>query len=602
MISAYRSLTSREIAGNPRPPVPVYNVSPWPPSADRMPTDLGPAPASPLARMPHGWRRLPVFRCDLLVVGSGAAGLCTALSAADAGAHVMLLSKGRLHDTNTDWAQGGIAAAVGREDHPDRHAADTLRAGYGLNEPDLVASITQAAPEAMDWLARQGVAFDREPDGAWALGQEGGHRAARILHAGGTATGRELQRALAAQARRHPRVDLYEWAFAVDLLRDSEGEVCGLVALCRADATAPWEPVVFEGAAVVLATGGGGQIFRETTNPQSATGDGIALALRAGAPAMDLEFVQYHPTILYLAGAARFLISEVTRGAGGVLRDRRGVAFMEGVHPDAELAPRDVVSRAIFRRMVESGDTHVFLDLRPVDGAGRRFPGLARICAEFGLDLAQRPIPVRPAVHYFVGGVACDADGRTPVPGLWAVGECAGNGFHGANRMGSNSLLEGVVQGRRAGRALAGALPRRSRRWLAPSAAAQRPPLRAAELNLLDMTYSLKSLMWRQVGIERDAAGLSDAIERLDAWEGYLARLGPFSPEGIEVANMVQVAQNLARSASFRQESRGAHYRTDFPGAAAEWRAHTLATPGADGVRFARRPLASLPAAATAPE
>jgi L-aspartate oxidase len=552
----------------------------------------GPAPASPLARMPHHLRRLPVFRCEVLVVGSGSAGLCAALAAADGGAHVMLLSKGRLHETNTDWAQGGIAAAVGREDHPELHAADTLRAGYGLNDESLVASITQAAPEAMDWLARLGMVFDREPDGSWSLGQEGGHRAPRILHAGGTATGRELQRALSAAARRHPRLDLYEHAFAVDLLRDAEGEVAGLVALCRAEPSAPWEPVVFEAGAVVLATGGGGQIYRETTNPQSATGDGVAIALRAGATVQDLEFIQFHPTILYLAGAARFLISEVTRGAGGVLRDRSGCAFMAEVHADAELAPRDVVSRAIFRRMIATGDTHVFLDLTRVAGAAERFPGLARICTEFGLDLAQRPIPVRPAVHYFVGGVACDADGRTALPGLWAVGECAGNGFHGANRIGSNSLLEGVVQGRRAGRVVSGSLPRRGRRWLIPSAAgARRPALRAAELNLPDMTYSLKSLMWRQVGIERDAAGLADAIERLDAWEGYLARLGPFTPAGIEVADMVQVAQAIARSALFREESRGAQFRTDFPAADPAWRAHTLLVPDAAGVHLERRPL-----------
>ncbi len=558
-----------------------------------MSSDQGPAPASPLARMPHSLRRVPVFRCDVLVVGSGAGGLCTALAAAEAGAHVMLLSKGRLSDTNTEWAQGGIAAAVGKEDHPELHAADTLRTGYGLNEAGVVASITAAAPEAMEWLARQGMAFDREPDGNCSLGHEAGHRAARILHAGGTATGRELQRTLCAQARRHPRLDLYERAFAVDLLRDSEGEICGLVALFRAEADAPWEPVVFEASAVVLATGGGGQIFRETTNPQSATGDGVAIALRAGARIHDLEFVQFHPTILYLAGAARFLISEVTRGAGGKLRDRAGHAFMSEAHPDAELAPRDVVSRAIFRRIIESGDTHVFLDLTPVAGAAARFPALARICEEFGIDLALRPIPVRPAVHYFVGGIAVDLDGRSSLPGLWAVGECASNGFHGANRMGSNSLLEGIVQGRRAGQIITAQLRTRTRRWLIPSASAARPPLRGAELNLLDMTYSLKSLMWRQVGIERNAAGLTDAIERLDAWEGYLARLGPFTPEGIEVANMVQVAQVIARSAAFRTESRGAHFRTDQSTSRAEWAVHTSATRTAEGVRFERRPLAA---------
>jgi L-aspartate oxidase len=362
----------------------------------------------------------------------------------------------------------------------------------------------------------------------------------------------------------------------------------------RAQADAPWETVVFEAAELVLATGGGGQIFRETTNPQSATADGLALALRAGADLMDLEFVQFHPTILYLAGAARHLISEVTRGAGGVLRDRRGVPFMRAIHPDADLAPRDVVSRAIFRRMVETGDTHAFLDLTAVPDAAARFPALARVCDVFGLDLRRAPIPVRPAVHYFVGGVAADAEGRSSLPGLSAVGECSCSGFHGANRMGSNSLLEGLVQGRRAGLRIAGNLRARVRRWLTPAAAGSaRPRPSGAELNLLDMTYSLKSLMTRQVGLERDAAGLSDAIERVDAWAGYLARLGPFSPEGVETVNMVQVAQVLARSALFREESRGAHFRTDHPAADAAWAAHTLARADRDGLRLARRPLAA---------
>jgi L-aspartate oxidase len=541
--------------------------------------------------MPHALRRLPAFRCDLLVVGSGAAGLSAAIAAAEAGAHVMLLSKGRLADTNTHWAQGGIAAAVGGDDHPELHAADTLRAGYGLNEAGLVESITAAAPAAMEWLQKIGMEFDRNPDGKLSLGQEGGHRVARILHAGGTATGRELQRALTQHARRHPQIDIYEHAFAVDLLLDAEGEVCGLAALARAEQTAPWEPVVFEADHVLFATGGGGQIFRETTNPQSATADGLALALRAGAELQDLEFVQFHPTILYVAGAARHLISEVTRGAGGKLRDRSGEAFMAAVHPDADLAPRDVVSRAIFRRMIQTGDTHVFLDLTAVPDAGARFPALSRVCGIFGLDLQSRPIPVRPAVHYFVGGIATDPDGRTSLGGLWAAGECASNGFHGANRMGSNSLLEGIVQGRRAGQIIANDRRRRVRRWLAPATGVSRPF--GAELNLLDMTYSLKSLMWRQVGIERDAAGLTDAMERLDAWEGYLGRLGPFTPEGIETANMVQVAQVITRSALYRDESRGAHYRTDHPEARAEWEQHTIVRPSATAIRLERRPLSA---------
>jgi L-aspartate oxidase len=544
--------------------------------------------------MPFALRRLPVLRCDVLVVGSGVAGICAAIAAAEHGAHVMLLSKGRLTDTNTEWAQGGIAAALGRDDHPDLHAADTLRLGYGLNEAGLVESITAAAPEAIAWLQRIGMQFDREPDGSLALGQEGGHRAARILHSGGTATGRELQRALTQHARCHAGIDIYEHAFAVDLLRDAEGEASALVSLVRAEPSAPWEPLVFEAAQIILAAGGGGQIFRETTNPQSATADGLALALRGGADLQDLEFVQFHPTILYLAGAARHLISEVTRGAGGVLRDRQGRAFMAEVHPDADLAPRDVVSRAIFRRMVETRDTHVFLDLTAVPDAGSRFPGLARVCGIFGLDLQRAPIPVRPAVHYFVGGIAADADGRTSLPRLWAAGECASNGFHGANRMGSNSLLEGLVQGRRTGQRAAEDLRPRLRRWLSPALAGDlQPRPSGADLNLLDITYSLKSLMTRQVGIERQASGLADAIERLDAWSGYLARLGPFSPEGAETVNMVHVAQALARSALFREESRGAHFRTDFPVVSPGWEAHTLVHPAEDGVRLSQKPLAA---------
>ena len=553
-----------------------------------------PRPVSPLTRMRQPLRRLPVHRCEVLVLGSGVSGLAAALGASAEGAHVMVLSKGALDDTNTARAQGGIAAAVGPEDAASLHAADTLRLGYGLSDPLRVAGVTDAGPDAIHWLMELGMEFDRGPEGQLDLGKEGGHRIARILHSGGTATGRVLQRTLLAAVRSRPQVDLFPHAHAVELLRDAEGEVAGVLALLGSGPGSPREPVVFEARAVVLATGGGGQLFRETTNPRSATADGLALALRAGAELRDLEFVQFHPTTLYLAGAARFLISEVTRGAGGVLRDRSGAAFMAEVHPDADLAPRDVVSRAIFRRMVETGATHVWLDLREVPDAGRRFPELARICSAFGIDLASQPIPVRPAAHYFVGGVAADAAGRTRLPGLWAVGECASTGFHGANRMGSNSLLEGLVEGRTVGRRAANALRPRIRRFLPPSDLGSRldAPY-GAELELADMTYSLKSLMWRQVGIERDAEGLADAVERLDAWAGYLASLGPFTPEGVEVVDMVQVAQVLARSAWFRTESRGAHFRRDFPEPDPAWRAHTRVLPGEDGIDFEAEPVTS---------
>ncbi len=533
-----------------------------------------------------------MFRCDVLVVGSGVAGLAAALSAADAGAHVMVLCKGQLSETNTRYAQGGMAAAIGEGDRPEFHAGDTINVGGGLSETDVVEAICNAGSDAVDWLLRHGMRMDRNPSGGIALSREGGHNIPRILHSDGTATGLEIQRVLGLSTRSHERIDIYEHATVVDLLKDAEGRVGGAAALMSRTALDPAQPVFFEAESVVLATGGGGQIFRETTNPDLATGDGLAMALRAGAELQDLEFVQFHPTILYLAGAARFLISEVTRGAGARLIDRDGHAFMADQHPAAELAPRDVVSRAIFRRIIETGDTHVYLDLSSVHDADRRFSSLARIGREFGIDIAREPIPVRPAVHYFIGGVAADLDGRTNVEGLWAAGECASTGFHGANRMGSNSLLEGVVQGRLTGIAAAASEPRPHRRFLLPrpvSAASSS----GAELSLADMTYSLKSLMWRQAGIERDRQGLEDALSRLERWEAYLADLGPFTRQGVEVVNMVQVAHLIALSAAYRTESRGAHFRSDFPAPDGAWQCHSRVRWQEGGLCLGTAPVAS---------
>ncbi len=549
------------------------------------PTVLHPfIPTSPLERLSVQLRSLPVYRADVLVIGSGVAGLSAALTAADKGKSVMVLSKGALSSSNTAHAQGGMAAALGKEDCADFHAGDTIDVGYGLCDARVVEEFTHAGPEAVRWLLKAGMQFDRDPAGGLAMGMEGGHRVARVLHSGGAATGQELQRVLSARGRNHRLIDLFENLTAVELLKDDHGRVRGLLALRRPSNQRRAEPVLFEADAVIMATGGGGQIFRETTNPELATADGVAMALRAGARLQDLEFVQFHPTILYLAGAARFLISEITRGAGAVLRDSDGIAFMEAAHPRKDLAPRDVVSRAIFRRMLELEDTHVFLDLTHVENPESRFPGLARITREFGMEMNRDQIPVRPAVHYMVGGIQSDLEGRTSLPGLFAVGECACTGFHGANRMGSNSLLEGLVHGRMVGQVVANEEAPPSRRLALPDRG--RKPLASAQLNLTDMTYSLKSLMWRQVGIERDQAGLEDASRSLHDWEGFLSRLGPFTPEGVEVVNMVQVGAAVTSSALFRQESRGTHYRTDFPETKPGWQQHSVLIPEADGMRL----------------
>jgi len=531
-------------------------------------------PVSPLKRLPFSARSLPVFRGDILIVGAGSAGLSAALSAAEEGAHVMVLAKGDASMGNTRFAQGGVAAAVGDDDDPQIHAADTLRLGYGLSEAEIVHQLTNAAPDTMDWLSSLGMAFDHTPNGHLELGREGGHRVARILHSGSTSTGRELQRVLLLQAKQHPRIDLFTHVTAVDFVKDSEGKVSGAVCMQSKSGLSDFETVIFEASQVLLATGGGGQLYRETTNPQLATADGLAMALRAGAILQDLEFVQFHPTILYLAGAARFLISEVVRGEGAILRNRAGHAFMQDYHEDCELAPRDVVSRAIYDQMFDAGDTHVQLDLSLVPRAEERFPGLARIAAKFGIFIGSDPVPVRPAVHYFVGGVAADGNGQTSLPGLWAVGECASTGFHGANRMGSNSLLEALAHGRIVGRKMSQATGGGARRFLLPPGQ-EADHSDGIELNLTDITYSLKSLMWRQVGIVRDAEGLKDAVEDLRTWCGFLSHLGPFTPAGVETANMIQVGMAITRSALFREESRGAHYRSDFPQTEPAWQVHS---------------------------
>ena len=537
---------------------------------------------------PVSLRHVPMYRFDVVVVGGGVAGSTAAIAAAAGGASVALLSKGDLMETNTAYAQGGVASVLAAPDTFQAHVEDTLEVGCGLCEEAVVEVVVRGGPASIEWLVGLGTAFDRTPAGQLQLSREGGHSHARIVHALGDATGLEIQRALCHAITSHPDVVAFPNTFVIDLLTGPGGEVVGV--LTR---TARGDLVAVSASQVVLATGGAGQIYRETTNPVIATGDGIALGLRAGALVRDVEFVQFHPTCLYIAGAARQLISEIVRGAGGVLRDRHGVRFMPDYHPMAELAPRDVVSRAVFARMVATNDTSVYLDLSGIDRDPHvLFPGISRICRFFGIDIARDPVPVRPGAHYMIGGLKVDLDGRTSVPGLWAVGECASSGLHGANRMGSNSLLEGLVLGVRAGRgaAEAGVDADPSAAGFPKLVEATAPPA-GVRLNLEDMTYSLKSLMWRQMGVERDRAGLEDALSKISFWSRAVGELGWKDLRAWELMNMLTVARLATFCALRREESRGVHYRTDHPEPSAERRVHSCLTPVLEGQRIVRAEL-----------
>ncbi|QDU68878.1 L-aspartate oxidase [Engelhardtia mirabilis] len=528
-------------------------------------------PTVPRALQGFRLTEVPLYRFDCVVLGSGAAGCCAALSAGDEGAAVAVLSKSGLSESNTRYAQGGVAAVLSASDSLDSHVADTCLVGCGLSDPEVVRDVVSGGPDAIRRLQHWGARFDRTRQGDLALGREGGHSHPRVLHALGDATGLEIQRTLLTAIESHPRVTAFGNTYAIDLLFDENGRVCGVLA-----ENGQGDRVGFTAGQVILATGGAGQLYRETTNPVIATGDGVALAFRAGATIRDPEFFQFHPTCLYIAGAARVLVSEIVRGAGGQLRDRNGRRFMLDAHPDAELAPRDVVSRAVFETMVATDDTSVYLDLSNVEGDSHvLFPSISRTCRLFGIDIARDPIPVRPGLHYMVGGIKVDADGRTDVNGLWAVGECASTGLHGANRLASNSLLEGLVLGYRLGRAAAASVEDVRRGAIRQVAAVDERCQSDVAVNIQDVTYSLKSLMWRQMGVVRDGAKLLDALPKIDLWTRAVAALAPPSRATWELLNMLSVARLSVVAALARRESRGVHFRSDFPQTDEAWCAHS---------------------------
>ena len=486
----------------------------------------------------------------LVVVGSGVAGLTAALEAVDAGHDVTLLTKSDLAQSNTRYAQGGVAVVMTSDDTVAEHVQDTLIAGAGLSDEDTVEVLCTEGPEVVRELIDRGVQFDRH-DGELAHGLEAAHSHARILHAGGDATGAGIAYALIDRLR-ESAADVHERTTVVDLLVD-EGRCTGVRLLDGSELTAD---------RVILATGGAGQLFPYTTNPEVATADGLAMALRAGAAAADLEFYQFHPTSL--AAPGNFLISEAVRGEGAVLVDDHGKRFMLDVHPDAELAPRDVVARGIAAQMARQKGAPVRLDATALGGEflARRFPNIDAACRAQGFDWGEQPIPVTPAAHYYMGGIRADEWGRTSVPGLYAVGEVACNGLHGANRLASNSLLEGAVYGTRVVEALA--LPLESdpfdTDWDAPLAIelADRATDDDAESYTRD---DLQQLMWNAAGLSRNGDDLAQAAMQLASWSTPAVS----DAKSAEDANLLVVARAIVASALARRESRGGHYRTDFP-------------------------------------
>ena len=528
----------------------------------------------------------------VVVVGSGIAGLTAALHAVASGCHVTLVTKDVLDHANTRYAQGGIAGVMFDDDSAAAHLHDTLVAGAGLSDPDAVRVLVEEGPARIRELIEEGVAFDRGPDGALVKGLEAAHSYPRVLHAGGDATGSAIEHALVERVRAGA-VRIIEHAFLVDLVVDG-GRVTGVDLLV--DAPAPGDSPAGETArrerlaadAVILATGGAGQLYAHTTNPPVATGDGIAAALRAGVAVVDLEFFQFHPTVLPAhsadgAAAAPFLVSEAVRGEGAVLRDEQGRRFMLDVHPDAELAPRDVVARTIADVMASQGGRPVLLDatgLRPTrkqtsSFLARRFPTIDGAVRERGWDWSREPIPVTPAAHYFMGGITTDLVGRTSLPGLYAVGEVARTGVHGANRLASNSLLEGAVFGARAGDVVAA--DARAGAW--PDAAgfargAAVPAPRTHEAGGLGdapafTRAALQELLWEDAGLLRDADGLTHAASVIAAWRARAAD-APAANRGTgedragdEDQNLLLVAAGLVAAALARRTSIGAHARRD---------------------------------------
>jgi L-aspartate oxidase len=531
--------------------------------------------------LPFKAARLPQQITDVLVIGGGVAGLRASIAAAEAGAEVLLLTKDTIDESNTWYAQGGIAAVLQPMDSVESHVKDTLDVGVGLCDERNVRIVIEEGPKRVLELLEWGANFDKKQGNAYdlAFGLEGGHSFARILHAFGDATGKELAQTLIRTVRSKETVRISERSFAIDLISD-EGRCVGVLAMIDGNVQVIWA------RRTILASGGAGQLYRESTNPKIATADGHAMAYRAGATVCDMEMVQFHPTTLYVAGSSRALITEAVRGEGAWLVDKNGHRFMQDYHPMAELAPRDVVSRAIVAQIRKTHFTHVFLDVRhlPTEQFRQRFPQLALLCDSFEIDMARDLIPIHPATHYMIGGVDSDADGHTSLPGLFAVGEASCSGLHGANRLASNSLLEGLAFGARAGTTAARESKDESLKF--PLNIEYKVPGSVkTELDVADVKSSLRSVMWRNVGIERTGDRLTETREIIAFWSRYVMDK-TFQPSivgveaasaGWELQNMLTACFLITTAAYTRTESRGAHYRLDYPDRDdLHWRMHLL--------------------------
>lgn len=512
-----------------------------------------------------GW----TVSADVIVIGSGVAGLTTALNARAKGLSVLLVTKNLVDSGSTRWAQGGIAAALGPGDTPLQHERDTLVAGAGLCDRQAVRALVTEGPEAVRRLIARGAVFDKTATGEIALTREGGHLRDRILHAGGDATGAEISRALYAAVVQDEGIELIEHALAIDLLKDSDGAACGVTLHVIGEGSRDGVGRAL-GRAIVLATGGLGQVFAQTTNPEVVTGDGVALALRAGAVVADMEFIQFHPTVMWLGAGAKGqqpLISEAVRGEGAFLVDDQGHRFMEGLHPLADLAPRDVVAKAIMKVMRQSGSEHVWLDGRHLGEEmwQQRFPTIFASCMAHGVNPVTDLIPVSPAAHYASGGIRVTINGRTNIPNLYACGETACTGVHGANRLASNSLLEGLVFATRIADDIAAHI------------STQGEPVEDLDVVgavIAEARGDIAQSMSMGAGVLRSSGSLAEVLDRLSSLKMKSIEYGDV--DIWQTSNLLFLAESIATAAKIRQETRGSHWREDFPDSDEAWRKRIL--------------------------